>query len=467
MLNIDTFKNMCMLVKTEKSKQIRKYYVKLENIYNKIIKEEIESKQNELEGCQKQLEDTQQQLKKERTHKNQILRRKYYDMKPGDVVYLYKDNTANVNINIDIDKQNKTLFKIGKSKNISEREKVYSNLSKNGSMVYVKRCLKCHLTESLIHHMFDKYRINSTQEWFDLPSEDLAIQLIDTIVYIIDSQIESIDAFIPNLYQLLDINTNNNTENKTEVKNTQVKHETDELKKTLNPMDFERFINECCEVGPDFKYPKSDIKQAHRVWGKSSTKNVIKALDNYLNNKFESGVILKDDIKRNVYKGVKLKPLTYVPKNDIPLDYEEFIYKECQINWCHRISYADFFTYFIKWKQIKEPNYTLNCNYKKEIQTYLETVFAGGRVHLSEECKSTHLFGVWGLGMSFNNFGTKVPKRTCKKVCQYNANTNELINSWDSLSIASRELGIATSSLSNYCRFNNVINNIVYKYLDQ
>lgn len=29
-LNIDTFKNMCMLVKTDKAKDIRKYYVKLE-----------------------------------------------------------------------------------------------------------------------------------------------------------------------------------------------------------------------------------------------------------------------------------------------------------------------------------------------------------------------------------------------------------------------------------------------------
>lgn len=28
LLNIDTFKNMCMLVKTEKSKEIRRYYVK-------------------------------------------------------------------------------------------------------------------------------------------------------------------------------------------------------------------------------------------------------------------------------------------------------------------------------------------------------------------------------------------------------------------------------------------------------
>jgi phage anti-repressor protein len=32
MLNVDTFKNLCMLVKTEKGKEIRKYYVKLENI---------------------------------------------------------------------------------------------------------------------------------------------------------------------------------------------------------------------------------------------------------------------------------------------------------------------------------------------------------------------------------------------------------------------------------------------------
>ena len=40
MLNVDTFKNICMMTKTEKAKQIRKYYVKLENIFNKLINEE-------------------------------------------------------------------------------------------------------------------------------------------------------------------------------------------------------------------------------------------------------------------------------------------------------------------------------------------------------------------------------------------------------------------------------------------
>lgn len=32
MLNVDTFKNLCMLAKTNRGKSIRRYYVKLENV---------------------------------------------------------------------------------------------------------------------------------------------------------------------------------------------------------------------------------------------------------------------------------------------------------------------------------------------------------------------------------------------------------------------------------------------------
>lgn len=49
MLNIDTFKNLCMLVKTDKGKEIRKYYVKLENINNKLIHEELKKHKLQLE----------------------------------------------------------------------------------------------------------------------------------------------------------------------------------------------------------------------------------------------------------------------------------------------------------------------------------------------------------------------------------------------------------------------------------
>ena len=56
MLNIDTFKNMCLLVKSEKGKMVRRYYVKLELINNKIIQNEINITKKLLIEKQKELE---------------------------------------------------------------------------------------------------------------------------------------------------------------------------------------------------------------------------------------------------------------------------------------------------------------------------------------------------------------------------------------------------------------------------
>ena len=41
LLNVDTFKNLCMIVKTDKGKEIRKYYIKLENMVNEIINKQL------------------------------------------------------------------------------------------------------------------------------------------------------------------------------------------------------------------------------------------------------------------------------------------------------------------------------------------------------------------------------------------------------------------------------------------
>ena len=459
MLNIDTFKNLCMIAKTESGKEIRRYYVKLENIYNEIIKEEIEQQKVLLENNKKELQQTQQQLKKEKIHKNQILRRKYYDMKQGDAIYLYKDDENN----------ERSLLKIGKSKNISEREKVYSNMSKNGSIIYVKRCLNCDLTESLLHHLLDKYRINSMQEWFELPSEEFGKQIIDTIINLIDSQIENVYTFIPTLQNFINTNNtniNNNIDNNIEDTNTNEQLDTErnfDIKR-VNPKDFDLFIKECCELLPECKTPKADIKRSHRIWSKCSIKDVVSSLDNYLKTNFKSGVDIQDDIKKNIYKGIRLKPLNYTPENDPFLDYETFIIEKCEVNWNYKISYVDFFNNFVSWKKLIEPDYNLQFKYKKDIQKYLERHFAGGRVFLSNDSSNTHLFGVWGLGISSNNFGSKIPKRTTKKVSEYNSSTNQLIRSWESLSVASRQLNIPVSTLSNYCRFNTTISNSIFKY---
>ena len=106
MLNTDTFKNMCMLVKTEKAKEIRKYYVKLENIYNEIIKAEIEEQKLLLK---KEKENTQtikyeQNIIIEKNKHNLLIEK----LKNKKCVYMAKIS--------------ENLIKIGSAINIEERQ---------------------------------------------------------------------------------------------------------------------------------------------------------------------------------------------------------------------------------------------------------------------------------------------------------------------------------------------------------
>jgi phage anti-repressor protein len=64
MLNVDTFKNLCMLAQTKEARQIRRYYIKLENVVNKITKKSIENNSNS--------NSIDLEIEKERTKRQQI-----------------------------------------------------------------------------------------------------------------------------------------------------------------------------------------------------------------------------------------------------------------------------------------------------------------------------------------------------------------------------------------------------------
>jgi len=92
MLNIDTFKNLCMIAKTSKGKQIRKYYVKLENIYNQLIKDDIMEKQRQLEEQSNQvmqLQSRNDQLAKDvHLQRHNVLLREFGNV--GPIVYIVR-----------------------------------------------------------------------------------------------------------------------------------------------------------------------------------------------------------------------------------------------------------------------------------------------------------------------------------------------------------------------------------------
>ena len=184
MLSVETFKGMCMMSKTEKGKEIRKYYSKLENILNDILIEERLEYQNkikkqdlQLQIKELELEKTMDQLKK----KNKLSVKKWFEEEPGDIIYAYNSNGHN---SIEAN-----LITIGKTKNVKHRESNYLTHNPDGEMFYIRRCFNYNLAEKVIHHILDKYREENNKEWFNIQN-DLATYIIDTVCDFLDKFIK-------------------------------------------------------------------------------------------------------------------------------------------------------------------------------------------------------------------------------------------------------------------------------------
>lgn len=174
MLNIDTFKNLCMLAKTDKGKQIRKYYVKLENIYNQIIKEEIDEHKTKLEEKEEQLKLKENDLEAQKL----LVKKKDKELKKLSkrisLDWLYVAVTDSI----------QGVSKIGIAEEILKR--IDGHLSSNPGFKYVftYQSKNNKLIEKCIKAILDPFLTNKN-EWFNIESCDL--------VYLVKFFIEMFD----------------------------------------------------------------------------------------------------------------------------------------------------------------------------------------------------------------------------------------------------------------------------------
>jgi hypothetical protein len=165
MLSVDTFKNLCMIAKTEKGKAIRKYYVKLENIYNKLIGEEIQQKEEllikEREIASKLLEEKEEQLQ-ELSKQNLLL--ETHTKKYKEVTYEEISKAGHVYI-FSCDKHG--IYKCGRTKNVNARVKgLQTGCVEQIHVLFDYPTNNDLLLETAVHHILDRYRCNSNREHF-------------------------------------------------------------------------------------------------------------------------------------------------------------------------------------------------------------------------------------------------------------------------------------------------------------
>ena len=134
MLSIDTFKTLCMFAKTPQGKEIRKYYLKMENIYNKIISEEISENEIKMKQKDQLLKEKENLLVQSNIDAIQDREKRYEQMYPEgtQVCYLGKIKQQST--------IGEELVSFGKTNNISRRLKEHKHTYGSYELLFVYKC---------------------------------------------------------------------------------------------------------------------------------------------------------------------------------------------------------------------------------------------------------------------------------------------------------------------------------------
>ena len=480
MLNIDTFKKLCLKAQTKKADKIHEYYIKLEQILQETINEECIELKLQLQNKDKLIIQKQKEIE-------QALISQF----PVNTECIYFGIIDNTNEN------EEKLIKFGHTNDLSNRvsyhHKHYINFNlKNAfrvqNKVEIENLIKSH---PKIKPQLRTIKINDKNktEIIAYNNSFTIDKLTKIIKEIIQSKIYSIENFNKltkrneelesenslfnekiklleknNLEQIVEINNlTEKIDKQQKIIDTIKTNEVSVYQNVLLPEDeinkkFNEFVNEICIVRPDVQELSVNLEGRYRLWSKvKPTKEVFHALKNYLDTRFKP----KRIDGNHGYIGIKLKLVEY-KKSFNNSDVENFIFHGCEFSDCGKILNSTLLKEFQKWKI--SVNKELSDNDMKDIKTYLN--------ELPYTLKST----VWVDGDSNEGYygislkqpyiqKEKISSSTGKKVYKREKDTNELLATWDTIAKAAKMEGVCSAKMSRYIKNKNIINDYYYSVI--
>ena len=517
MLNINTFKKFCLKACTKKSDEVRDYYIKLEKLLNETVNEQTNQLMKQLDYQTKyhlsEMDKMKKKLEKKKKVKYELTHSLYIISNPFFKGYFKIGKSSSINNRMDcyvpgspVDYKVEYLCKV---RNKTE-ETIVENMVLQILSAYT---VKNHIDndrewvfgldlETIKKEMDDCVEYLNTRrkkydELFELENSEGVEESKDNNDSVIENEgVEESKDNNDNLIEDEDVEETKDNDDSVidegveETKNNNALIEEEETDSVIeegskihkkekskydvdltiigitknDPVDFEQFIKDWCDLDEDLYEIQSDLRCAYRIWSKCEMDSVQKQFDAYMNENFKDTRLFLDNQRRHVYKGIKLKPLVY-KKTNMNFDFEEFIETKCEINHLYRISYNDFFHFFTEWKKESDPSFEIKRPDKTRIKEILELLLAKGRINHSVNSKTKNLWGVLGIGMKENNFGLIEKKRQNKKLGEFDIHTNELVKEYDSIYCASQLLKIPFSTFGNYIRTQTVVKGKYYKLL--
>jgi prophage antirepressor-like protein len=432
------------------------------------LKRQLEEKdkqhQIELQESSKQHQIELQEKNKQLSDLQKLKVKKWYNQDPGDTVYAIKINSG--------------LIKIGKTKNIKDREAHYVN-NQVGNMFYIKKCFNCDLTEKVLHHILDKYRIENNKEWFNI-SDELAIYTIDLICDFLDKFIDYSEKLpLSNIKEALNLfnnKDNKDIENK-EIKNKDIENKeiTKIVSKSLlnkvvniesNEDKIKKFVDEYCELDENNYVLSYEILGSYRLWSRGFTQTDRTQFTQFMKKHYNSRRKYYKEYNNSsllVYLGIKPKELKVEQekKNILP-KYEEFILTECKYNYTYRIRYSNFIDEYKKWYTQKYPEYIFSKEEQTNMEAYINRHFLKDKINMPGH---KNVPGIWGVQLkSDNSFRIGANPTHRKEIVKIDCKTKQIVEEYKSVIIASEKLHLDTKYIRTCIKDKRIIENFMLEY---
>lgn len=459
LLNINTFKRLCLKSNTKRADEIHDYFIKMEEILQEVINDESNELKNQLIEKEGLLKEQEQLIK---TLENKPETEGFY--KNNGFIYILKDN-ANI-----------CHYKIGLSENPSKRINDLNGGSSTNSLELIKtfKTSNTILSEKLIHTVLFPHKIKKQKEWFYMSNEKLLYYFIKTIEECIEF---SNKHTFNNISEELDsLNSIIIQEIKTRVECIEKCVQTDMVikvgpkpsktndKDDKDVMIFNRFINDSCIID-DLEYiSMRELVYQYKTWSKINSIFNYKDFEQYIESKFivkkMFNKMFNSDMK--CVLGINLNKSFYTFEFNEPFsEFENFLINNCVKVPTAKLNRSTLKDSYEKWcgsnnkKILKKSDIDSLCK-------FLDKYFF--KDYFYEGTSSYH--GWYGITIKENVLkGTGLTSTLCKKIsiCKVHKDKPyEILQEWDSQKEASRDLGFKPSTLKYRLDKKSIFNEVYY-----
>ena len=374
LLNIKTFKILCIKSNTKKAQEIHEYFIKLEELLQTIVLEESNELRLQLE-----------QLKEEKSLME--MSRKV------PTIYIY---------NTDNHVKTLPLLKIGITHCIAERIKPYKTTHPYGKVIFTQEVdegINIKTVEKSIHNKLSQFCIQSEMFRIDI-DEAITCVISEYMSYKLFTNADETER--KPMVKMLNEYTNKILDNnhqemvrKYQMCDSSTQTDFDEHDPLTTPLiqdnqeiitKFDTFIQEHCIVRSDVQVSAKDIVGQYRLYCKEAKKEITQAFSNYLKRRFAYARLSEQNMDQVVmgFSGIMLKPIEY-KKGTVYNDEETFVFERCVFTPSGTAIYKDIWEEYIDWKRMMhkpldkvKDDIDLKRFLKNSSYTLFDTVWASG-----------------------------------------------------------------------------------------